>query len=315
MKFGGWNPDNIVMIQHDPDPAVGAAGAEGGQGGQGGGTGDGGGNPKPAAGASPGAQGVVAGQGQGGQQQGERTYSYKEDRTDWVPRTRINELGGKIKTLEQQLAEHSDFRTRLGSAFGVNQPNGEEKEIAEAKEALFKVFPNLKVLEKLDPQRFEQLLSGVDSAKAATQAQWDRHATQMLTNLGSEVADALGVEKLTPTQEKNLSRAFREEARDCAIARDRAAKTGDQTYDERNDFISRYERGDATLLKEFAKAFLGDWVEPGRRMGAADVTRRQNRPTPRGERTRQTIAQGPPKIDYNNDDAFKKALTDARNAG
>jgi hypothetical protein len=311
--IGGWNPDSLVMF--DPETPAGNAGGEQGGAAQGSQSGGNGGNQGSTQQPNPGVVGGQGGNQGGGNQGGGPNFSYREDRSNWVPPSRIKELSDQIKTLKQQTDEHNGFRTRLGQAFGVNAPSDADREVAEAREALFKVFPNLKVLEKLDPEKFDQLMSGVETAQSSAQAQWDRHANQMIAGLETEVASNLGVEKLTPTQAKNLTRAFREEARDCAIARQRAAKSGDASYDASNDFIARYERGDATLLKEFAKAFLGDWVEPGRRMGAADVTRRQTRPVPRGERSRQAIAQGPPQIDYNNADAFKKALLDARGGG
>lgn len=312
MKIGGWNPDNLLMF--DPNTPAGNAGGE--QGGAAGGSQSGGNGDNSAAGstANP---GVVGGQNQpqgGANNQGAAAFTYKEDRANWVPPSRIKELSDQIKALKQQTEEHNGFRTRLGQAFGVNAPSDADREVAEAREALFKVFPNLKVLEKLDPEKFDQLMNGVETAQSSAKAQWDRHAGQVIASLETEVASNLGVEKLSATQAKNLTRAFREEARDCAIARARAKQSG-EPYDASNDFITRYENGDPTLIKEFAKAFLGDWVEVGKRMGAADVTRRQSRPVPRGERSRQAIAQGPPKIDYTDEAAFKKALTDARNAG
>lgn len=289
----------MLPLYEDPADAGGAAGAEGGPGAAGG-TGvkpaDASGGDKPVAGAAPG------------------QFTYKEDRTDWVPRHRLNDQSAnydkKIKELTDQIQEHQQ---RVAKAFGFEKPDANAAKTEEIKTALLQVFPNLKALENLTDEKVQELLEAANGARTTSQAHWERHATTMLTTLETDVADRLGIEKLTPTQQKNLRRAYREEARDCLNARNAAAQAGER-YDASNDFLARHERGDQTLLKEFAKAYLDDWFEPARRQVTADVSRRQNRPVPRGERTRTMIAGGPPKIDYNDPNAFKKALTDARNA-
>jgi hypothetical protein len=43
--------------------------------------------------------------------------------------------------------------------------------------------------------------------------------------------------------------------------------------------------------------------------------RRLGRPVPSGGRTRQSLTQTAPQIDYNDEDAFKKALLAARQGG
>jgi len=129
----------------------------------------------------------------------------------------------------------------------------------------------------------------------------------MLNDLESEVATGMNVDKLTPTQQRRLQSAYREEA----FA---ALQVRKQGGDPSNDFIARHERGDKTLIKEFSKAFLEDFYVPARRQATSSVVNRNSRPVPRGERTRQSMTQAPAKIDYNNKDAFKQALLDARNA-
>ena len=125
----------------------------------------------------------------------------------------------------------------------------------------------------------------------------------------------MNVEKLSEPQVKRLHRAFKEEAREQATARAKAERAEDTTYDYNNDFVARYERGDKKLLQEFAKAFLDEWGIPARRSVSASVVGRQNRPVPRGERNRSMQTQGPPKINYNDEDAFKAAMVTARQGG
>lgn len=288
-----------------------AGGGEAGPGGAAGGNGNVAPNPT---GGGQGQQAQPGAGGNGGQQP--QRFSYNEDRSDWVPRHRLNDTTTKFeKKIEELTSQITGIKTGMGKALGFEQASPEAARQAEIKAALLEVFPNLKSLETLSEERIQQLIEAAEGARSTTQAQWERHATQMLTTLESEVAKTLGSDKLTPTQQKNLRRAYREEARDCLNARERAARTG-EAYDASNDFLARHERGDQTLLKEFAKDYLNDWFEPARRRATAEVTRRVNRPIPRGERTRSLVTGGgTPQIDYNNNDAFKKALLDARNAG
>jgi hypothetical protein len=247
----------------------------------------------------------------GGQRTGQ--FSYNEDRTDWVPRHRLNDNTAKFeKRIEELTNQITGLRSGVGKAFGFEQADPAVQRREEIKTALLEVFPNLKSLENLSEEKIQELMDAAAGAKQTTQAQWERHATTMLTTLETQVSEQLGIDKLTPTQQKNLRRAYREEARDCLNARNRAAQTG-EPYDASNDFLARHERGDQSLLKEFAKAYLDDWFEPARRRVTADTTRRMNRPVPRGERARNQIAGGAAPVDYNNPDAFKKAILDARN--
>ncbi len=311
--IGGQNPTGhmapltraqspIQLPSYDPnDEGQGNAGNEGQPGGAAGG------NPNQQQNAPGGGQQPVAG-GQGGRQQ----FSYNEDRTDWVPRHRLNDTTAKFeKKIEELTNQIGGMRSGVGKAFGFEQADPAAQRDEEIKAALLKVFPNLKSLENLSDEKIADLMEAAAGAKQTTQAQWERHATQMLTTLETQVAEQIGADKLTPTQSKNLRRAYREEARDCLNARNAAAQSG-AAYDASNDFLARHERGDQTLLKEFSKAYLDDWFEPARRRVTADVTRRQNRPVPRGERSRTLIAGGAAKVDLNDKDAFKKALLEAR---
>src|SRR3990167_2252175 len=178
-----------------------------------------------------------------------KVYTFKEDCADWVPRGRLNEESGKAKKFEGEIAQLrnqlEDRDKKLRAALGIETPSPEEQEIAEAR--------------------------GAGNGK-------DRGGT-----LEDEVADALHVEKLNESQKRRLRVAFREEARDAGRARQKAEDAGDAYFDFDNDFVARYERGDKTLLTEFAKTFLDEWVTPVRRQNVASAVQRQNRPVPRGE--------------------------------
>lgn len=290
------------------NPGAGAPGADGGQ-------------PNANADPSGGGKAPVAGaggQGQGGGTPagGEKSYTYKEDRGDWVPRHRLNEVSTKltkqIETLQKQFEEQQG---RVKKVFGLEEGSPEEREAEEIRERLYKVAPFLKNLERLTPEQLERIERAAELAEETTNTQWERHAETMVADLESEVASSLGVEKLTPTQRRRLLGAYRDEANANHQARIIAVRKGERegvrsTRDD-NDFIARHERGDKTLIKEFAKAFLDDWFEPARRSAAARLQQR-NRPVPSGERTRTPVTSKTPDINYDDPEAFKKALIDAR---
>lgn len=275
--------------------------------------GAGGGDPNPNPNPNPGGQSGVGGPGGG-----ENKFSYKEDRSDWVPRSRLNEttasitkkFQAQVDQLTGQLTEHT---TRVRRALGVEDEDPAAKEKNQIKEAILEIFPNLKNLEGLTEEKLTQILSAAEAATETTEAQWTRHADTMIGYLEDEVADALGVDKLSDTQKRRLVSAYREEAQAAFAARKAAIERGEKPI--ANDFLARHEKGDKTLIKEFAKAFLDDWYEPARRSVTQRTVQRSTRPVPRGERTRQPMAQTAPEIDYNDPKAFKEAMIKARQGG
>ena len=249
----------------------------------------------------------------------DKSFSFKEDRSDWIPRTRLNEESGKRTKLEQEVAELrkqselNEKRVRL--ALGLEVPSKDEQETQEAREALYKLNPKLKLLDQLDENQLQRILDAADSATESTRAQWKRHSSDMLSDLEGEASELLGVDALSEAQTKRLHRAFREEAREQGSLRAKAERAEDAAYDYDNDFVARYERGDKTLLREFAKAFLDEWGIPARRAVTTSAVQRQTRPVPRGERSRSHLTQTPPKIDYNDDKAFRDAILATRQDG
>jgi len=284
-----------------------------GAGGTGDGNSDGGqGNQNGSQNGAPADKGVA---NSGGQGNDGKTFSFKEDRSDWMPRTRFNEQSqqftGKLTAAEQRAVAAETAlakeQGRVRALSGLETPTAEEADADAIRQALYKAVPGIKMLENLTEEQLAEVLEAAQGARATTQASWERHATTMLNDLESEVATGMNVDKLTPTQQRRLQSAYREEA----FA---ALQVRKQGGDPSNDFIARHERGDKTLIKEFSKAFLEDFYVPARRQATSSVVNRNSRPVPRGERTRQSMTQAPAKIDYNNKDAFKQALLDARNA-
>lgn len=271
-------------------------------------------NPNPAANAGP-AAGQPGAQPGAGQPPAEKSYSFKEDRSDWIPPHRLSEQGrtkdAEITRLTQAL-EAETKRTR--ALAGLETPSEEEAQAAEIKTAILKLFPGLKSIEQLSEEQIQEVLEAAQSARSTASAQWERHAESMFTQVEDAVADSLGVDKLTESQVKRLRREYREAAQEALLARPRDEQGRVLPDPTGKDFLTRHERGDKTLIEEFAKSFLNDWYEPARRSVTRQTVNRQ-RPVPSGGRTRNQPVSGPPQIDYNNDKAFGDAILAARNSG
>lgn len=267
----------------------------------------------------------------GGQQQqqqpgsgagAEKTYSYKEDRTDWVPRHRMNEVsGGKTKAEQERDAARGELeieRKRVQALSGVTPQDPKAAEQTAIRDAIMQLVPEIGLLKGMTKEQLQEILDAAQTARTSTQATWERHATTMMNDLDAEAAKTLGTDKLTPTQQGRLRGAYGDEARAAMYVRQEQKQRGErqslETTAQDNDFIARHERGDKTLIKEFTKAFLDDFYEPARRQVTAQQARRQFRPTPRGERVRTPLTQGAQPVDLNNEAEFKKALLSARGA-
>lgn len=286
-------------------------------------SGTGGGQPQAQPQPQPGGgQAPVAGAPAGGQ--APRTFTFNEDRSDWIPRHRLNETSGKLTAAEQraQAAEAAleQERNRVRALAGVNPQDPKEKETAEIRDALYTMFPQLQALEGLTQEQLGQVFEAAQAARQQAATGWERHALGMFDSIHTEAAKVLGAEKLTPSQQKRINSAYREEAASCVQERQAAMQRGErqtlETIATDNDFVARHERGDKALVSEFVKAYLNDWLEPARRSVQAAAQRQSfGRPVPRGERTRQLPAEGARSVNLNNKDEFKKALLEARGQG
>ena len=290
------------------DPAAAAAAAAAGAGG---------GDPNDPANASGGVKPVAGTDGAKGAG-GEKTFSFKEDRADWIPRTRLNEEGAKFKKSQddntQLKADLVKEQARVRAALGIDKADPKAAETEELRGALHEMFPQLKAFEGMTSEQIAEIFDAANTARSASKATWDRHASEMFDSLEGETVKALGVEKLSQTQVKRLHQAYREEAYAAVQARPRDEQGNPLADPTGQDFLTRHERGDKKLIEEFVKTFLDDWFEPAKKSVTLSNARKFLRPTPQGGRTVQPLVQGEKKVDLTDDAAFKKALIEARGA-
>lgn len=267
--------------------------------------------------------GQQPGAGAGAGAQAEKSFSFKEDRADWAPPHRLSEMARARQTAEQERdrfkAEIESANKRIAALAGVTTQDPQEKEATELRGIIQKLFPKLGLLENLDEDTLNEILDSAQVARQSSAATWERHTHGVLTSLDVEAAKILGVQKLDDKQQGRIRRAFRDEGNAAEAIRRQQMQQGIratiETTNSDNDFIARFERGDAELVKEFVSDYLNGFIEPVRRSVTADVTRRGLRPVPSGNRQRNPIVQGQQQEDLNTPDGFKKALLAARGSG
>jgi hypothetical protein len=120
----------------------------------------------------------VDGQGGGGNNSGVKRYEYTEDRSDWVPRSRLNgenpQFKQRLTAAEQERdnlrQEVERERARIRALAGVEQPNEEAAKEEEARKLIEKWFPQLAAFKDLTPEQVQQVLSAGKRRRASTNA-------------------------------------------------------------------------------------------------------------------------------------------------
>lgn len=271
----------------------GNAGGEGTGAGAGAGSGTGTAGAGAGSGAGTGQSTSTAGTGTGRETTG---YTYKEDRSDWFPKHRYDEVNARYdaaetarKDLESKLAA-ADARVR--ALAGVEPTDPGQAKIDAVRQNFSQVFPELAWLLELSPEEREALRqapNAAESARAAELRGWTKHGDTAVEYLGDRIADAYGADKLSPEQAAGVRENFTNWLQ-AKIQPELNATQGRESAT-----LARYERGDNSLYDEFVTQFTKQWVEPARRTAVAGQTSRI-RPVPdsrgRGQVTSQLQRPG-----------------------
>ena len=201
-------------------------------------------------------------------------FTYKEDRSNWVPSHRIAE---QTKKAEQAEARYQEAQRRVAALSGVQQPNPQDEKVAQSREALMTLFPQLRKFENLSDEQLDRVLQTpeyVERANANDVQNWTRHGRQQLGVLHSDVAAAIGAETLTDDQKSDVGESFK------SWFKATVGKELEATGGERSATLQRYEDGDQTLINEFSKRYIANWITPARRQVTAQQTARVNQRVP-----------------------------------
>lgn len=229
-----------------------------------------------------------------------KQFAYTEDRSDWVPRHRLNQVTTRTQQLQQQL-EESQRRIQALAGVAPVDPNAQEAE--EVRTAFKSMFPHLA---KLDDQRIDRLLKLADQSdqlETTANHHWQQHTQRMVGALETEIAEQLGVDELTPRQRQRLGEAYAN-----ALNRDYVTA---QREGRQSDLLRRHEAGDQTLIAEFAKEWVEDFVEPVRRRATAAQVQRVGVRVPSGRSSQNVSTITKPKIDFTNEQAVEDAAVAA----
>jgi hypothetical protein len=198
-------------------------------------------------------------------------FTYKEDRSNWVPNHRITEETRKRQEAE---ARYQESQRRVAALSGVQLPDPNADKVAQSREALMTLFPQLRKFEHLTDEQLDRVLQTpeyVERANANDVQNWTRHGRQQLGVLHSDIATALNQDTLTDDQKTDVGESFKSWFK-ATVAKELEATGGEQSAT-----LQRYEDGDVTLINEFSKRYIAAWVTPARRQVTAQQTARSGR--------------------------------------
>ena len=242
---------------------------------------------------------------------GEKSYTFKEDRTDWIPKHRFNEVNTQAQRARQLEADIADRDRKIAALAGTQTPDPDSKKAEAIREAFFNL-PGMGIMRKfsaLTDEQVDRLLAVPDHAEAATQAelrQWQRHGNEQVAYIGDKIAEAMNMDELTPRQTTAMRTQF------SAWIKSRA--TAEIDTEGQSKTISRYEDGDAKLLDEFVKEYTDDFIAPARRTAAAHTSTR-TRAVPSSQGRSQVTQTARPAAFKSLDERLDFAVTRAKEMG
>ena len=178
-------------------------------------------------------------------------------------------------------------KRRVQAALGINPVSADDKERDAIKQRFAQLYPELAGLTKDDIDALREMRASSGNSQAVAQHYWTQHATQMVESLVATVAKDLGG-NLSKRQANRIAAAYAQEA------------------ENNPEFLARHEKGDKTLVAEFAKQWIEDWYEPVRRKITQQEVGRQ-RVVPSGK-DRGLVTHGDKKIDVNDPKAVEDLL-------
>jgi hypothetical protein len=200
-------------------------------------------------------------------------FTYKEDRSGWVDPDRykkaeaaVNRTATELERARQAIAERD---RKIAALAGVTPPNPDDVEAQKIADAFF-ALPQFAHLKHITPEFLQQINALVADGASIADARdhvWNAHTDRFLSRLDDSFADEIGVETLSPGQQRKLRAAFGALIPDQQTDPDAYAK-----------FKARYEASDETLIADFVKEYVSDMLEPARRQATVTTTRR---PVPR----------------------------------
>ena len=262
--------------QADGGAAGGAAGAgSGGSGASGAATGAGAGAPTAGAGAGSTTPGTSP-------TSGSQSYTYTEDRSNWlrpdqaIPKHRFDEVNQRAHRAAELEGQLSEAQNRIRALAGVAPTDANSEKAQQIREAFFNL-PGMGALRRLAEMSDEQLdalgeiPNQLHNTSQAEARQWTRHGDSTVSNISSQVAEAIGTDSLDADQQSDLRTSFASWLR--AKINNEMQTQGIRDIADTTT-LQRYEAGDEKLQGEFVARYTKNWVEPARRTQTARTANR-----------------------------------------
>ncbi len=194
-------------------------------------------------------------------------FTYKEDRSNWVPSHVIRQATEKQRQIEQQLNYE---RQRVAALSGVQMPAAPRNPEHDAiRNQLLEVMPELK--DYLDMKDKLKAFSDFDpkeitAIRESQNQSWAARGNETLRTLTDKVKAAYGGAELPAKQLKRIASAF-------------VTEVGEDP-----ELRARYESGDLSIIDEFVADFTGGVLTPYQRSNsvAQSAVRNQAARLPRG---------------------------------
>lgn len=152
-------------------------------------------------------------------------------------------------------AELEVERKRVQAALGVMPQSPQDAQDDEIRNRFKQLFPDLADLSKEDIAAIRELKKQQEALAQTADHYWGQQAARMIDSVQSAVEKEIGG-KLSDRQKTKLAQAY-------ALAAENDP-----------EFLDRHNRGDQTLVEQFAKEWAEDWFEPARRRVTQQETQR-----------------------------------------
>jgi hypothetical protein len=177
-------------------------------------------------------------------------FTYKEDRSNWVPSHVVRQNSERARTLETELRIE---RERVAALTGVRLPTAPDPESDAIRAQFNKLYPGLSKLEAIADKLEKAGQFDYDGIQQSQQQVWVQRGTEVLSRVAQAAKDAYGGADLPPKTLGRIQRAFVSE-----VAED-------------PDMKARYEAGDMSIIDDFIKDYTAGVLDPYRRSTATQV--------------------------------------------
>lgn len=213
-------------------------------------------------------------------------FTYKEDRSKWMPPHRFQEVNSKLEKLRPLEAENKRLADQVKALAGVGPTDPDAEKVESIKSKMFEMFPWAKKFAELSADQLDRVINAADQIDVAQQyvtQGHSKHAKMMLTSLVDEATSLSG--EMSDRAQGRLKSAF---STMIEVEIEKSEASG-----EVSPILQRYIDGDEKLVQDFANEWNEDFGKPIRRqITAQEVNTARRVPNSQG-RTQVTTVKRP----------------------